>query len=391
MSTQQKTWTANWVGLWIALASTVLCGCRDETPVPEPPVPSQSTESAAPTSPSIGATGSVEPATESTLNPSESPASSGEAQAEKTNLPQEQPPKAQESVITNDGAREPSSDTQLTVQRSPAEEKAVVLRLASIVGCIGGIVTNDFLREKRTKELFSWFELSPPDYSKKLMEYIRDDTTFREKFDRDRANCSTRYVDLVSYQESACLTYCKKLRVCGGAKAVPSGCVSRCRAWEENPRILRTMACLERPRCSSVMRCLKAVNDRVKMEQRILEKRRRRNAMAPDPERVRLLEAISTVVCPLPERKGDIEAILKVLKTLGFNKESYHASVERFRSDLTFAEDIYERTRACFPTETAPAWPKVKPSAAEKKAVEPSADEPTVPSKSPESSGPTVE
>jgi len=357
--------------------------------VQEPPVASKPTESVTSTSASTAATGSVEPAAESAINPSESQASSGEAQAGKTLPPQEQPPKAQESdssvLITNDGPGEPSPETQLTVQRSSAEEKAIVLRMASIVGCMGGIVTDDFLREKHTKELFSWFELSPTDYSKKLVEYIRDDTTFREEFDRDRSNCPTQYVDLVAYQKDACLTYCKKLRVCGGVKAVPSGCVSRCQGWQQNPRILRTMACLERPRCSSVMNCLKVTDDRVKMEQGLLAEQRRRNVISPDPERVRLLEAISTVVCPLPEHTGDIEAILKVLKTLGFNKESYHASVERFRSDLTFAEDIFERTRACFPTETAPVWPTVKPSAADKKAVEP-----TVPSKSPDSSGPTV-
>ena len=120
------------------------------------------------------------------------------------------------------------------------------------------------------------------------------------------------------------------------------------------------------------MACLKTASDRHKLHQSILADHRRRNVQTPDPERKRLLEAISMVVCSPPAIKGDTKALWKNLEGLGFDKQSYHAAVERLQSDPTFSEDIYARTRACFPIEKAPEWPQEKAKVKEAAPVAPS-------------------
>jgi len=353
----------NWAHLWIVVIAFVamVSGCQKQTPIEES---GQSTLSPSTQNISMQAPAAEESTVEKEAS-SQAVADSeneGSVVDEKTSEPPSSAPSPSSPVVEKPLSEPPSIDSEEVETaesfstKTTQEKWELTLRMSGYLACVAAIEPDAFLRTKLQNELFEWFQVSMEEVNQHTERLLKSDVAFVQAFTDGRKVCAESFVDFLIQRDKACFAYCERLQQCGGIGR--TGCISRCEAWRSVPEIFRQFSCIKHSECSEVTRCVKSAMKRSEWRKNADVMRRKNQELNPDPERKRLLNAISALVCAPPEVRVKPSRLVALLEKNGFNKASYTKAVKRLESDPSFAGDLYDRTRGCTPLETAPQWPE---------------------------------
>ncbi len=352
-----RTW------IFVSLLFWAVLACQKQTPIEE-----SAPSSLSPSAQTIAEQPVAEPTSVQTDDPAkqgenvvvDTPKDKGNSAVDDTSPDATTPPKSSETQKELDSEASLDSEDVKPVpfaSKSSKEKWDLTLKIATYEGCLAVFQPDEFLRKKFKKELYDWFQVSPEEVDEHQRVLLSSDAEFVRVFNERRKACPDTYVDFIVQRTKACFAYCERLQECGDTGR--SGCVSRCESWRSLSAIFRQFSCIGLSKCAAVTQCVAGADKREKWLKDANTMRRKTQLLNPDRERQRLLNAISSMVCASEDVRKNTSLLIDFLVQNGFNRPAYEAAVNRLQSDATFAEDLYDRTRACIPHDTPPAWPVV--------------------------------
>jgi len=288
----------------------------------------------------------------------EEPAESKTEDSKATGLSEPKPSETEQNPTEEASIESEAVKPVPFAKRASKEKWELTLKISTYEGCLALFQPDEFLRKKLRKELYDWFQVTPEEVDTHQRVLLSSDTAFVREFNERRKTCPDTYVDYIVQREKACFAYCERLQECGNTGR--TGCVSRCESWRSISGIFRQFSCIGLSKCLAVTQCVSGAEKREKWLKDADAMRRKNQLLNPDPQRKRMLNVISSMVCASEEVRKTPALLVDMLVQHGFNQPGYEAAVKRLQSDSTFADDLYDRTRACIPHETPPPWPSVE-------------------------------